>query len=395
MSGLSNEQIEFIKSDLSKRSLSRSFLFNEYVDHICCDVENLMHKGKAFEEAYQMVSSGIGESQIKDAQRETLRLLNHKYIIIKKILYLAVFLFVLSWIINIRGASNWTGLLSFTILSVVYLKLSVDFFRERRRGSVNILFSVLTFLGFLGTISGITLIFMNRNYGIDTRGHGVDLTIFAWFFFSIVCLIYYIREFRTSIEPAAMRKNRWFLWIAGLNVFLSGISILTFPLYNKVSGYIFYLIIIILALDILFLIFLLIRRYMNHSLIVALVIGSFMIVFIHSHFRHRLPGGEPKMHMMTIRIIPESMPEQQTLYFYMYYDQFPEHKMTVPMRLSEDNTFTNSWPSYAYKGYLIYLIGTDSLDAKVVFARPDNLSDSIYLEIPKNIEYHINYKRSE
>jgi len=350
-----------------------------------------MHKGKSFEEAYHMVSSEIGETQIKTAQQETLHLLNHKYIIIKKILYLAILLFAISWIINIQGAANWTGLLSFIILSVVYLKLAIDFFRERRRGNVNILFSFLALLGFAGTLSGIILIFLNRNYGIDTHGHGVDLTVFAWFFFSMVCMIYYIREFNTSIDLSALRKNRLFAWIAGLNLILSALSILTFPLYRWVSGYIFYLIIIILTLDVLFLIFLFIRRYMINSLIVALVMGSFMIVFIHSNFRNKLPGGNPKMHTMTVKVIPENMPDQHTLYLYMYYDRFPEYKMTVSMRLSEDSTFSNSWPSYSYKGYLIYLVGLDSLDASQVFKENRSILDSIYLNIPKLKEYHINY----
>ncbi|KPK87596.1 MAG: hypothetical protein AMS27_02085 [Bacteroides sp. SM23_62_1] len=391
MPGLTKEQIEFIKNDLIKKSLSRSFLFNEYVDHICCDVENLMYKGKSFEDAYKMVSSEIGDSQLKNAQQETLYLLNHKYIIIKKILYLAALFFIISWIINIQGTANWMGLVSFIILSTVYLKLAVDFFRERRYETINILYSVLMFLGFVGTITGIILIFLNRNFGIETSGHGVDFTVFAWFFLSIVCFLYYSREYRTSIDPVAVRKNLRFTRIAGFNLFLSGLSVLTFPLYSLVSGYIFYLITIILVLDILLLIFLLIKRYMNNSLIVAMVMGSFMIVFIHSGFRQKLPGGSPKMHTMTVKVIPENLPEQHTVYLYMYYNRFPEYKITVPMKLSGDSTFTNSWPSYAYKGYLIYLVGKDSLQANRVIMDNRSKLDSIYLDIPKNLEYHINY----
>ena len=157
------------------------------------------------------------------------------------------------------------------------------------------------------------------------------------------------------------------------------------------SGSIFYLIIIILVLDILFLLLLLIKRYMNNSLIVALVMGSFMIVFIHSPFRQRLPGGKPKMHTMTVRLIPETRHDQNTLYLYMYYDRFPEYKMTVPMRLSEDGTFINTWPSFAFKGYLIYLVGKDSLEANKVFMENRSIMDSIYLNIPKLKEYTINY----
>ena len=58
MSCLTQEQIEFIRSDLEKRSVSRSFLFNEWIDHICCDVESLINKGIAGEP--EEVKTGIG-----------------------------------------------------------------------------------------------------------------------------------------------------------------------------------------------------------------------------------------------------------------------------------------------------------------------------------------------
>ena len=67
MTCLSPEQIEFIRNDLKKRSLSRSFLFNEFFDHLCCDVENLMNKGKSFEDAYSLVSANVGDKEMKEA----------------------------------------------------------------------------------------------------------------------------------------------------------------------------------------------------------------------------------------------------------------------------------------------------------------------------------------
>jgi hypothetical protein len=56
MACLNKDQIEFIRDDLKRRSVSRSFLFNEWVDHICCDVESLMNKGESFEVAYAQIS---------------------------------------------------------------------------------------------------------------------------------------------------------------------------------------------------------------------------------------------------------------------------------------------------------------------------------------------------
>jgi hypothetical protein len=51
MACLTKEQIEYIRRDLKSRRVSRSFLFEEWVDHVCCDVETLLNKGIPFEEA--------------------------------------------------------------------------------------------------------------------------------------------------------------------------------------------------------------------------------------------------------------------------------------------------------------------------------------------------------
>ncbi len=395
MACLSFEQIEFIKKDLRERSLSRSFLFNEYVDHICCDVENLMNKGKNFEDAYSIILKSIGEKEMINAHSETLHLLSHKYIVVKYILYLGVFLFGLSWLIDLKGAANWTGLVSFIMLSIVYLKLGIDFIRERRWNKLNSFLAILSLFAFLGTLSGTTLIFLNRNFGIDTRGHSVDLTVFGWFFFSLLCLLYYINEQRTSIETGSRKKNNILSWISGIILFLALVTIATFPLYKWVSGYIFYLILVVLGFDVMVLFFLIIRKHLKNILIVTLVLGSFMIIFIHSPFRQRLPGGKPKTYSISVKIKPEMPVEKEKVYFYICYDKFREHKFTIPMRKDSDGTYTNVWPSYTYKGYLIYTIRWDSLDANQVFIESYMKQDSIYLNIPKKLSYEITLNLSE
>ena len=388
MSSLTEKQIDFIKSDLSSRPVSRSFLFNEWIDHICSDVESLMQKGMGFEEAYHCISNEMLDDEAREAHTEVQTFLNHKYVRIKKILYLSVIVFAISWLINFQGAANWAGLVSFFILSLVYLRVSTDFCKERKIRRSRMILSLLAFLSFLGTVSGILLLFLNRNYGVSTRGHGVDLTVFAWFFFSVLCLIYYIREWRLSIEKDESRKIRLFVWISGINVGLAAISVATFPLYHLVKDYLFFFILFLLGFNLVMLLLLLLTRSMINTLIVSLITGSFMIIFIHSHFRSQLPGGKPKLHEYTLRVAPEGSAGQEKLFLHMYYGSFPDQPFTVPLKQQEGSVYQITMPSYAFRGYLYYRIERDSSNAMEYFRTRKQL-DSIYLRIPRQQMYNL------
>ena len=390
MACLNNEQMDFIRTDLRARKESRSFLFQEWVDHICCDVETLMSKGIPFEEAYLRVAGGENGTELISAHREIQQFMNHRYVRIKKLLLFAFLVFAASWVINLQGAGHWIGLASFLILGFVYLRIYLDFYRKRHVHKINTLLSAFSFLSFLGTLSGIMLIFLNRYHGMSTRGHGVDLTVFGWFFFSVVCLTYCAGEYRTSIGKKEIRKFRWFVWLAASNVFLSALSIATFPLYHFVQGYLFFFIGFILGFNSLAILILLISRSMKNTLILSLVIGSFMIVFIHSPFRSKLPGGQPTLHNIVLQVTPDAEPGQDKLFITMFYDRFPDKPITLPLGKTGEKTFGISMPSYAYRGYLYYAINKDSLDARQYISQHFRL-DSIRLNIPREKTYDLNY----
>lgn len=360
MACLSKKQIDFIRSDLKSRNVSRSFLFEEWVDHICCDVETLMNQGMQFENAYRTVAGKSGDTEVRSAQRDVQQFLNHRYVGIKKLLLFAFLVFAAGWAINLRWGINWISLASFLVLSVVCLRISVDFYTKRFVNRINLLLAFFSLLCFVGTLSGILLLFLHRNYGIRTGGHGVDLTVFGWFFFSIACLVYYMGEYRTSIEMKERRKSGWFATLAGFNVFLAAISVASFPLYRQVQDYLFYL------------------------------IGSFMIVFIHSPFRSRLPGGKPKLHQVTLQLIPDRDPGQDKLFITMFYDRFPDRPITLPLRKTAENAFTITMLSYAYKGCLYYAVGDDSVDA-AEYLTPLVHLDSLQLRIPRQKVYPLEY----
>jgi hypothetical protein len=388
MACLSKDQIEFIRDDLKKQFVSRSFLFNEWVDHVCCDVEAMMNKGVGFEEAYGQISRDKPESDISIAHKDVQQFLNHRYVSIKKLLLFAFLLFAASWFINLTGIGSWLGLLSFIILSIVYLRISIDFFSKRHIRKINTWLSVLALLAFVGTLAGILLIFLFRNFGISTRGHGVDLTVFGWFFFSILCMVYYIGEFRSAIEPGEIKKMRWLGWLSGSNLFLAAISIATFPLYHMVKNYLFFLILFILGFDLLVLAILFATRLMKNTLAVSLILGSMMIVFIHSHFRTKLPGGKPKLYELTLQVKTEPAESSDRYYISMYYENYPDKPITLPIRKKGNNLYEITMPSYAYRGYLYYGISTDSTGA-VEYFRNAPVIDSVLLRIPNKKIYQL------
>jgi hypothetical protein len=271
---------------------------------------------------------------------------------------------------------------------MVYMRISVDFLHKRLVHGINILLFIFSLISFLGTISGILLIFLYRNYGLNTGGHGVDLTVFGWFFYSLVCLIYYSREYRTAIEKRELRRHGWFIILSAFNVFLASLSIASFPLFNLVGDYLFYLILFILGFNVLVIITMLATRSMKNTLILSLVIGSFMIVFVHSPFRTMLPGGKPKLHEITLRYSPEENPAMDTLYISMYYDRFPDRPVTLPLTKSGTDTYEIRMPSYSYIGYLYYRVRTDSGNARHYFSQATGI-DSIRLRIPDKTSYRL------
>ncbi len=388
MACLSKDQIDFIRNNLKDRNVSRSILFEEWVDHVCCDVETMMNKGVSFDEAFSRVAGDKNGKEVKSAHTMVQSFMNHRYVGIKKLLLFAFLVFASSWAINIQYGSHWIGLASFLVLSLVYLRISMDFFRKRFVAKINLLLSVFSILSFLGTITGILLVFLERNYGVATSGHGVDLNVFGWFFFSLACLIYYIREYSTSIENKELRIIRWFIALSILNVFLSGLSIASFPLYHQVQNYLFYLIIFILAFNVVAILFLILTRSLKNTLILSLIIGSFMIVFIHSHFRNKLPGGQPTMHQLSFQYSPNTNLYVEKLYISMYYDKFPDHPITLPLNKTLSGVYQINMPSYAYKGYLYYKVRNDSSNA-VEFFKSNTDIDSIALKIPGKLVYQL------
>mgnify|MGYP007118353641 CR=1 FL=1 len=86
MAELTLQQVERIKNDLTRESISYAQLFYDLLDHICCDIEFEMDRGISFEEAYQHIKSWMGKNQCRKIQEETLLLTNKTFRFMKTIM---------------------------------------------------------------------------------------------------------------------------------------------------------------------------------------------------------------------------------------------------------------------------------------------------------------------
>ena len=79
MPELNLQHIEKICRDVKRQEITFSHLFDDLIDHVCCDVENEMQNGLSFKEAYNRVKKKIGHRGLKEIQEETLYAVDTKY----------------------------------------------------------------------------------------------------------------------------------------------------------------------------------------------------------------------------------------------------------------------------------------------------------------------------
>ncbi len=87
MAELNDKQIRRISKEIDRSGLTYIELQEDLLDHLCCDVEAEMKEGLEFIRALEKVRNGIGENRIQEIQEETLLLINQKYRIMKKFMY--------------------------------------------------------------------------------------------------------------------------------------------------------------------------------------------------------------------------------------------------------------------------------------------------------------------
>lgn len=89
MPELTWHHIEQIRRDISSQEISYSYLLDELVDHVCCEVEDEMISGLSFHEAYDRVRMKIGPGRFSKIQKETLYAVDTNYRNMKKLMKLS------------------------------------------------------------------------------------------------------------------------------------------------------------------------------------------------------------------------------------------------------------------------------------------------------------------
>jgi len=127
MADLTDREIEILNREIDQQGLTYTQLQNELLDHLCCDIEAKMDEGVEFMKAYEEVQSRLENRRIQEIQEETLLLINQKYRMMKKFMYIlgtiAPSLLIIGAIFKLQhwpGASVLIVLGSF-LLGAVYL----------------------------------------------------------------------------------------------------------------------------------------------------------------------------------------------------------------------------------------------------------------------------------
>jgi hypothetical protein len=88
MAELTEKELAFLSKEIDKQGLTYTQLQKELLDHLCCDIEARMDEGIEFLTAFEEVSQRLENDRIQQIQEETLLLINQKYRMMKRFMYI-------------------------------------------------------------------------------------------------------------------------------------------------------------------------------------------------------------------------------------------------------------------------------------------------------------------
>ncbi|MCK5135353.1 MAG: hypothetical protein KAR19_06150 [Bacteroidales bacterium] len=88
MAELTDRELEILSKEIDKQGLTYTQLQKELLDHLCCDIEVKMDEGIEFLIALEEVRKQLENDRIQKIQEETLLLINQKYRMMKKFMYI-------------------------------------------------------------------------------------------------------------------------------------------------------------------------------------------------------------------------------------------------------------------------------------------------------------------
>jgi len=88
MAELTDRELQILSKEIDKQGLTYTQLQKELLDHLCCDIETKMDEGIEFLKAFEEVRQRLENDRIQQIQEETLLLINQKYRMMKKFMYI-------------------------------------------------------------------------------------------------------------------------------------------------------------------------------------------------------------------------------------------------------------------------------------------------------------------
>jgi len=88
MAELTDKELKILSKEIDKQGLTYTQLQKELLDHLCCDIEAKMEEGIEFLKAFEEVRQRLENDRIQQIQEETLLLINQKYRMMKKFMYI-------------------------------------------------------------------------------------------------------------------------------------------------------------------------------------------------------------------------------------------------------------------------------------------------------------------
>jgi hypothetical protein len=217
---LAIEEVNIIEQQVSAANIHYSHLKEDLVDHICCDVEQMMDNGYKFSDAYNEVRERIGYRGLKKIQDDTFYLIDKTYRIMKNTMKITGLIApTLLGIGSVFKVFHWPGagillVLGFFVLCFLFLPTSIYILYKETKSKKNLFTYLSGYLAALLYSAGVLFKVMHFPFGTEL--------LFAGIFTSV--LVFLPTLFITKIigRPRSPEKSTTVVGLAAVIILLTG-----------------------------------------------------------------------------------------------------------------------------------------------------------------------------
>jgi hypothetical protein len=246
-------------------------------------------------------------------------------------LYLSIVAYLASWIVHINAA-DWLGLLSFLLISIVFLRYSMIFYQDANLKNNNLL-SGLSGIVFVFFLTGSIFRFLWLSYGLSNP-HTMPMLIFSWLLLTIIAIIYYKHVYQKYKHPRHKRFIMLFRLMAYVHLLLALFSMSTL-FFKSLQQIIPLLSGVIVGIDLIFFLTVVFIKQKGKGVIKSLLISSFVMVFVYFPLKSTT---QPEVHSLQFKAVSQQNLNTDKLYLHANY--FKYGKETLVMSRKNDSVYT-------------------------------------------------------